>query len=401
MKVAPARQRSSSRASEPRSPADRPDDRAVIAVAKRQPDLHACQSFPVAKKSLLRCPPPPRRPPRRSAARLCGLPGRYDECRAADGSLRPHWADFLRLLGGDAGAKFTPRSRRLRARDSRAGRQPERLRRRPLRTAALAARRGSRISSSAPGLGAARRRVCASARISTTRCSATSTATRKLFRSGSLPPELAMINPHFLRPCAGLGRTAACSSTLCAWTSRARPTASGGCCKTGSMRPPASATRCKTARSCAGRCRESYHARAGAEPAGFFPELSRARSLELAAGASPGGEEPRIVLLTPGPANETYFEHAYLARHFGYPLVEGADLTTRDRQVFLRTVGGLKRVDAILRRVDSAFLRSARTQPALAARRARARPRGARRPRRRSPISSAAPRSKARRCSRF
>jgi uncharacterized alpha-E superfamily protein len=68
-----------------------------------------------------------------------------------------------------------------------------------------------------------------------------------------------------------------------------------------------------------------------------------------------GREDPRVVFLTPGAANETYFEQAYLSRYLGYPLVEGADLTTRDRQVFLRTVGGLKRVDAIVRRVDSAF----------------------------------------------
>jgi uncharacterized alpha-E superfamily protein len=67
------------------------------------------------------------------------------------------------------------------------------------------------------------------------------------------------------------------------------------------------------------------------------------------------GEEPRVVFLSPGPANEANFEHAYLARYLGFPLIEGADLTTRDRQVFLRTVGGLKRVDTILRRVDSAF----------------------------------------------
>src|SRR5271157_2143364 len=59
-------------------------------------------------------------------------------------------------------------------------------------------------------------------------------------------------------------------------------------------------------------------------------------------------DNPRIVLLTPGPANETYFEHAYLARYLGYTLVEGADLTTRDRQVFLRTVGGLRKVSAIV-----------------------------------------------------
>ena len=64
---------------------------------------------------------------------------------------------------------------------------------------------------------------------------------------------------------------------------------------------------------------------------------------------------PRIVLLTPGPNNETYFEHSYIARYLGFTLVEGADLTVRDRCVYLKTVDGLERVDVILRRVDDSF----------------------------------------------
>ncbi len=66
-------------------------------------------------------------------------------------------------------------------------------------------------------------------------------------------------------------------------------------------------------------------------------------------------ENPRVVLLTPGPYNETYFEHAYLARYLGYALVQGNDLTVRDGMVYLKTLGGLQRVDVILRRVDDAF----------------------------------------------
>src|SRR4029453_2042817 len=62
-----------------------------------------------------------------------------------------------------------------------------------------------------------------------------------------------------------------------------------------------------------------------------------------------------IVLLTPGAYNETYFEHAYLARYLGYTLVEGADLTVRDQAVFLKTLGGLEPVDVILRRLDDDF----------------------------------------------
>lgn len=63
----------------------------------------------------------------------------------------------------------------------------------------------------------------------------------------------------------------------------------------------------------------------------------------------------RIVLLTPGPYNETYFEHAYLARYLGIPLVEGGDLAVRDERVYLKTLYGLERVHAILRRLDDDF----------------------------------------------
>lgn len=74
----------------------------------------------------------------------------------------------------------------------------------------------------------------------------------------------------------------------------------------------------------------------------------------LAPLSEPGGA-PRTVLLTPGPYNETYFEHAYLARYLGLPLVEGSDLTVREDRVFLKTVHGLERVHAILRRLDDDF----------------------------------------------
>jgi uncharacterized circularly permuted ATP-grasp superfamily protein/uncharacterized alpha-E superfamily protein len=66
-------------------------------------------------------------------------------------------------------------------------------------------------------------------------------------------------------------------------------------------------------------------------------------------------DNPRVVLLTPGPFNETYFEHSYLARYLGFTLAEGSDLTVRDRRVYLKTVEGLEGVDVILRRVDDAF----------------------------------------------
>ena len=63
----------------------------------------------------------------------------------------------------------------------------------------------------------------------------------------------------------------------------------------------------------------------------------------------------RAVLLTPGPYNEAYFEHVYLAHYLGLTLVQGDDLAVRDGEVFLKTLTGLERIGAIFRRVDSDF----------------------------------------------
>ena len=71
---------------------------------------------------------------------------------------------------------------------------------------------------------------------------------------------------------------------------------------------------------------------------------------------SPAGTDARVVLLTPGPYSETYFEHVYLARYLGIGLVEGGDLVVRDEQVWLKTLKGLEPVDVILRRLDDDFL---------------------------------------------
>jgi uncharacterized circularly permuted ATP-grasp superfamily protein/uncharacterized alpha-E superfamily protein len=70
----------------------------------------------------------------------------------------------------------------------------------------------------------------------------------------------------------------------------------------------------------------------------------------------PAGGDARIVLLTPGPYNETYFEHAYLARYLGITLVEGSDLTVRDQRLYLKTLRGLEPVHGILKRLDDEFL---------------------------------------------
>ena len=71
---------------------------------------------------------------------------------------------------------------------------------------------------------------------------------------------------------------------------------------------------------------------------------------------SPAGADAHIALLTPGPYNETYFEHAYLARYLGLTLVQGGDLLVRHQKLYLKTLQGLQRVHGVLKRVDDAWL---------------------------------------------
>lgn len=83
----------------------------------------------------------------------------------------------------------------------------------------------------------------------------------------------------------------------------------------------------------------------------FFRRLQE----RLVALAPSGGGNPSVVLLTPGPYSETYFEHVFLARQLGCALVEGSDLTVRNGNVFLKTLDGLRRVHVILRRLDDEY----------------------------------------------
>ncbi len=64
-------------------------------------------------------------------------------------------------------------------------------------------------------------------------------------------------------------------------------------------------------------------------------------------------ESPRIALLTPGRLNQSYPEQAHLARYLGFPLVEGRDLTVSDDRLYVRTIAGPKRIDALWRWIDT------------------------------------------------
>ena len=81
------------------------------------------------------------------------------------------------------------------------------------------------------------------------------------------------------------------------------------------------------------------------------------RLLDALRRSAPAGvERPTVVLLTPGVGNSAYFEHAFLARKMGIELVEGRDLLCRDNVLYMRSIGGQRRVDVVYRRINDDFL---------------------------------------------
>jgi len=91
----------------------------------------------------------------------------------------------------------------------------------------------------------------------------------------------------------------------------------------------------------------------GVRPLDYYGEALMATLRALAPAGRP---DPTIVLLTPGVYNSAYFEHTFLARQMGIELVEGRDLVVHDNMVYMRTTGGLQRVDVIYRRIDDDFI---------------------------------------------
>ena len=273
---------------------------------------------------------------------------RFDECVDAAGHLRPEWAQFFNLLPGDQTAALqaaTDASHRAIIeqdvsmnvyRGEQAGSQLW-----PLDVLPLLIGAGEWAALSA-GL---RQRAHLFNELLLDLY-----GEQKLLRGGLMPAAAMMHNPHFLRPCSGLGRGSpvflhtlavdvARSSDGRWWVIEDRLDAPSGL---GYSLQNRIITRQALP--------DVFHRAPVQKLYQFFHDYRA--SLEALA---PHRDDPRIVLLSPGAANETYFEQAYLSNYLGYTLVEGEDLTTRNRKVFLRTVGGLQQVDVVLRRLDSDY----------------------------------------------
>jgi uncharacterized circularly permuted ATP-grasp superfamily protein/uncharacterized alpha-E superfamily protein len=174
---------------------------------------------------------------------------------------------------------------------------------------------------------------------------------QRLLRGGHLPPAIVFGNPGFWRPCHGLRIPDNTHLHLLA-VDLARSADGQWWVLSDRLQAPSGA---------------GYALENRIVLAETFPDLFREFNVQRLAAffrtfrdnllhLSPAmNRNPSVVLLTPGPLNETYFEHSYLARYLGFTLAQGGDLTVRDSRVFLKTLEGLKQVDVILRRVDGGF----------------------------------------------
>jgi len=174
---------------------------------------------------------------------------------------------------------------------------------------------------------------------------------QRLLRDKMLPAELVFPNPAFLRPCWGIEPPGGVFLHMYAADLARSPDGQWWVLADRTQAPSGAGyaleNRLVTTRVLPDVFRASHVRRL----ANFFQTYRDALQRLVPSNR----ENPRIVLLTPGPYNETYFEHAFLARYLGYTLVEGGDLTVRDNRVYLKTLGGLLPVDVIVRRQDDQF----------------------------------------------
>jgi uncharacterized circularly permuted ATP-grasp superfamily protein/uncharacterized alpha-E superfamily protein len=275
--------------------------------------------------------------------------GRWDECHAPDGSLRAGWDALLahvdRIGAPEINRRWEQSRRAIREngvtynlfRDGSAADRPWQLDPLPL---VLTSQEWSRIE-----------RGVAQRALAIDRFLADAYGPQRLLRERIVPSGVVFGHPQFLRPLHGVevpGGTRlhlyACELVRCpdgAWRVAA------DMCQT----PPGAGYALENRIVLSRALPEPFREMRVQRLAAFFMRLRQ----QLIGLAPRHRDNPRVVLLTPGPYSETYFEHAYLAQYLGISLVQGDDLAVRDERVFLKTLGGLIPVDVILRRLADDF----------------------------------------------
>lgn len=173
---------------------------------------------------------------------------------------------------------------------------------------------------------------------------------RDLIRHGIIPPEALFSHNGFLRPCQGIV-TPGDQELILHAVDMVRDADGEMCVLADRTQAPSGMGYALENRTVMSRVLPSLFRDSQVHRlATFFQRLR-----QKLASMCEAHDQPRIVLLTPGAHNETYFEHAYLANYLGFPLVQSGDLVVRNGFVWMKSLDGLSRVDVILRRVDDWF----------------------------------------------
>jgi len=275
------------------------------------------------------------------------LPGIFDEMMDADGRMRAHWHPFLSMLsrlgGEEINRRFAAADRYLRDsgvfyrvyEDPSGAERPWPLSHVPL---LIAASEWKQLEA-----GLIQRANLLEAVL------ADAYGPGQLIRDGRLPAALVAGNPEFVRPLVGV--TPAGEAHLRFYAVDVGRGADGRWWVLGdrAQAPSGAGYAIESRLALARALPDTYRGTRVQRVAPFF------QALQAELSAFNRQDDTRVCLLTPGPMNETYFEHAYLARYLGLLLVEGEDMTVRDDGVFIRTVSGLRRAEVLLRRLDADF----------------------------------------------
>jgi uncharacterized circularly permuted ATP-grasp superfamily protein/uncharacterized alpha-E superfamily protein len=174
---------------------------------------------------------------------------------------------------------------------------------------------------------------------------------RRMLTTGVLPPELLFAHPGYLRVANGIEVPGHHQLFLHACDVSRLPDASFQINADWTQAPSGAGYALADRRVVAHAIPDLYD-RIGPRPTTPFAQALR---LALIDAAPDGVQDPAVVVLTPGIYSETAFDQAYLATVLGFPLVASADLVVRDGKVWMRSLGTLKRVDVVLRRVDADY----------------------------------------------
>jgi uncharacterized circularly permuted ATP-grasp superfamily protein/uncharacterized alpha-E superfamily protein len=274
------------------------------------------------------------------------LNGIFDEMKAADGQLRPHWQKLVGALRALSPEEMEGRWKRVERilyenglthdifADGDATERPWRLDALPLLISAADWRWLE--------AGLVQRARLLDAVL------ADCYGEQRLILDGALPPPLVLGNPQFLRPCHGVpvsrGRRLhyyaadvgrASDGSWWVLKDRCESPVGGGYALENRI----------ALRNC---MPDEFIGNHVQQLAGFFQAVHEGHC------ALAGKPDPRVIVLSSGPTAPGYFAHSYLARYQGYVLAEGPDLTVRDNRVYLKTLEGLRPVDVIIRRVEAA-----------------------------------------------